>query len=98
MIYMEYKVIKKFRDKTDNRKLYKKGDSYSHDNEERIAFLIDKGFLEEKSKHPPEGDTKEESDKGIKHTGGGWYELPNGEKIQGKEEAEAALAELESGE
>lgn len=23
-----------------------------------------------------------------KHTGGGWYELSNGEKVQGKEEAE----------
>ena len=25
-----------------------------------------------------------------KHTGGGWYELSNGEKVQGKEEAEKA--------
>lgn len=27
----------------------------------------------------------------IKHTGGGWYELPNGQKVQGKEAAEEAL-------
>ena len=25
-----------------------------------------------------------------KHTGGGWYELSNGEKVQGKDEAEKA--------
>lgn len=51
---MDYKVIKSFKDKTDNKKLYKKGDSYSHSDDERIAFLIEKGFLEEKSKQPPE--------------------------------------------
>lgn len=30
-----------------------------------------------------------------KHTGGGWYELSNGEKIKGKEEANNAENELE---
>ena len=30
----------------------------------------------------------------IKHTGGGWYELPNGQKVQGKEAAEKALKEM----
>lgn len=29
---------------------------------------------------------------GLKHVGGGWYELPNGERVQGKEQAEAAHA------
>ena len=29
-----------------------------------------------------------------KHTGGGWYELSNGEKVQGKEEALEAQAQL----
>jgi hypothetical protein len=28
-----------------------------------------------------------------KHTGGGWYELSNGEKVQGKAEAEKAEKE-----
>ena len=27
----------------------------------------------------------------IKHAGGGWYELPDGSKVQGKEAAEEAL-------
>lgn len=30
-----------------------------------------------------------------KHTGGGWYELSNGEKVQGKEKAEKAEKEKE---
>ena len=37
----------------------------------------------------------EATDEFPKHTGGGWYELSNGEKVQGKTEAleaEAALA------
>jgi hypothetical protein len=31
---------------------------------------------------------------GTKHVGGGWYELPNGTRIQGKAAAEEALAAL----
>lgn len=30
----------------------------------------------------------------IKHTGGGWYELPDGSKVKGKEAAEKALKEM----
>jgi hypothetical protein len=29
------------------------------------------------------------------HVGGGYYELPNGDKVRGKEKAEEALKELE---
>lgn len=39
------KVIASFKDKY-TKKLYKKGDSYSHKDEKRIAFLVEKGFLE----------------------------------------------------
>lgn len=67
-------------------KRYKRGDSYSHKSDKRIAFLIEEGFLD-----------KEEVDPEFpKHTGGGWYELSNGEKVQGKEEA--FLAEKKIGE
>lgn len=31
----------------------------------------------------------------LKPLGGGWYELPNGERIRGREDAEAALAALD---
>ena len=30
----------------------------------------------------------------IKQTGGGWYELPDGSKVKGKESAEKALKEM----
>lgn len=46
---MTYKVIKAFFDKTDNLKPYSKGDSYSSDDQKRIDFLIDKGFLAAKA-------------------------------------------------
>lgn len=39
------RVIASFKDKF-TKKLYKVGDSYSHKDEKRIAFLIKKGFLE----------------------------------------------------
>jgi hypothetical protein len=32
--------------------------------------------------------------KQAKHVGGGWYELSNGDRVQGKEEAAAAEAAL----
>jgi len=76
----DHKVITSFRDK-ESKKVYKKGDSYTHENANRIAFLMDEGFLE-KSNNESEF---------PKHTGGGWYELSDGQKIQGKEEAIAAM-------
>ncbi|GLY09594.1 hypothetical protein [Pseudobacillus badius] len=81
----KYKVIELFRDKHTD-KLYKEGDTYSHADEARIKELMNAGYLEK--------DTVEKAE--LKHTGGGWYELPNGEKIQGKEEALAALEEIET--
>ncbi|GAA5417977.1 hypothetical protein Pryu01_03055 [Paraliobacillus ryukyuensis] len=86
---MPNKVIRAFYDKTDNRKPYSKGDTYSHSDEGRIAFLIEKGFLTEKSKQPP----KEDKSEYPKHVGGGYYELPNGDKVKGKKEAEKAMGD-----
>jgi len=79
-----HKVIRPFLDKTDNRKPYKIGDSYNHKDDDRIAFLMEKGFLEQQSKQP----TKDEF---PKHVGGGYYELPNGERIKGKDAALEAM-------
>jgi hypothetical protein len=39
------KVLKRFRDK-ESKKIYDKGDLYEHDNAERVAFLVESGFLE----------------------------------------------------
>lgn len=50
---MEYKVISSFKDKF-TKKIYKKGDSYTHKDEKRIAFLIEKGFLVKVEKTDPD--------------------------------------------
>ncbi|GEM04100.1 hypothetical protein HMI01_10880 [Halolactibacillus miurensis] len=77
---MQAKVIKDFHDKETNN-LYKKGQFYSHSDEGRVDSLIIKGFLGEKSKQPPK------EDEYPKHLGGPYYELSNGEKVKGKQEA-----------
>ncbi len=125
---MSHKVIHRFRDK-NSYQFYDKGDSYSHEDEERIAFLIEEGFLEgdqtnedpqENGKEenpvddqPPQVNeednsgekppSQEENDEGErsefpKHAGGPNFLLSNGEKVQGKEEAIKAQAELEKAE
>jgi hypothetical protein len=75
-------VIRAFIDK-NTKKPYNQGYVYESDNIERIKELQDKGFLK---------DVK--TDSYPKHTGGGWYELSNGEKVQGKDEAIAAEKKL----
>ena len=35
-------------------------------------------------------------DERLNHVGGGWYELPNGERVQGREEALRALQSIET--
>lgn len=45
-----FKVLKPFRDKTRKNKKYTKGDSYSHKDEGRIAFLLEKGFIKKENK------------------------------------------------
>lgn len=39
---------------------------------------------------PPVGETRSVD---ALHTGGGWYELPDGSKVRGRDAAEAALGE-----
>lgn len=85
-----HKVIKRFKERHQDMKIYEEGDPYTYENKERIAFLIEKGYLEKKNKHPPQAKSNPE----IKHTGGGWYELPDGKKVKGKANA---LKALESG-
>jgi hypothetical protein len=84
---MKHVVKKRFQDKF-TKKVYSKGDSYEHKDADRIAFLVEQGFLLESK--PAEGS----EDQFPKHTGGGWFELSNGEKVQGKEEAATAQKEL----
>lgn len=46
---MAHKVLYPFRDKTNNKKLIKKGETYDHTDEQRIKMLQEKGFLEKKN-------------------------------------------------
>lgn len=85
----EYLVAKAFRDK-DTEKHHAKGSLYSAD-PERIEFLQEKGFLAEEVSSAKEAEENEFP----KHTGGGYYELSNGEKVKGKEDAIAAEKELQ---
>jgi hypothetical protein len=86
---------------------YKKGEEYDLPSSLAQVFL-DEGWAEEvkESKKPgPEqnkvdsgpNENKSESDdleKELVHVGGGYYELPNGEKVKGKENALEELRAL----
>jgi hypothetical protein len=96
-----YEVIKPFRDKHTGD-LFGKGDAYLTEDEQRAKYLQEWGYLgEEVEQVQPKEDAEEieiEDENGIKHVGGGYYELPNGEKIKGKQEALAALEKMKDGE
>lgn len=79
---MKATVIKPFIDK-NTREGFEKGSKYQSENSKRIKELQEKGYLK-----------TNKTDSYPKHTGGGWYELSNGEKVQGKEEAAAAEKKL----
>lgn len=87
---MKYIVIKDFLDRFNNKKLCKVGEEHVPPNEERAQLLIDKGFIEAVD----DGNFAEEVEDGLIKLGGGYYELPNGEKVRGKEKALEALAAL----
>ncbi|KSU63649.1 hypothetical protein AS034_05220 [[Bacillus] enclensis] len=107
---MPYKVIRAFRDIEDDHRVYRKGDTFPSKgkvSKERISELsstenkVGKPLIEqlgvgsEEADQEPEGSNQSpEESEFPKHTGGPWYVLSNGEKIQGKEEAIAAEAEL----
>lgn len=63
------------------------GPDYAAMSQERRARLAENTEAGADAK----GDTDSEF---PKHTGGGWYELSNGDKVQGKEDAEKAEAKL----
>ncbi|HFK2719153.1 TPA: hypothetical protein ACG1DY_005002 [Escherichia coli] len=93
---IKYPVIRAFRDK-DTKEHYAIGSSYKSDDPERIVTLQEKRFLsvEAPEEIDSELDQNSNNDDGqeIKHVGGGYYELPNGDKVKGKEAAEKALEE-----
>ena len=62
---------------------------------ERAKQYVKHGYAEyiENAMKPKSKNEKEIPKKMPKHVGGGWYELPNGERVQGKEEAINAMQE-----
>ncbi len=82
---MAYTTLKKFNDRESGKK-FLPGQPFHSDTQERIELLLDQGFI---------GVVEEDDDGPLKHVGAGWYELPNGERVRGKEKAEEALEALQ---
>ncbi|MGF2617737.1 hypothetical protein FZC84_11925 [Rossellomorea vietnamensis] len=106
---MPYKVIRAFRDKEDDGRTYSRNDIFPAHGEVSIERFNELSGPENDAGYPlikeigavqkPSEDPKDEGGQGVefpKHTGGGWYELSNGERVQGKEDALAAEAELKN--
>lgn len=88
-----YRVIADFKDLEDNKYLYKVGKPFPREgievSERRLAILSTDQNAAKKVLIE-----KVEDEVFPKHTGGGYYELSNGEKVKGKEAAEKAENEL----
>lgn len=69
--------------------LFGVGSTYYTEDPERAKYLQDWGYLGE------EVEEEAKEDDQIKHVGGGYYELPNCEKVKGKENAFDALKDLQ---
>lgn len=93
------KVVNPFKEIEHNGHIYKAGDTYPAEGhvatEKRVQFLTQthprykKIYLSDV--------VKSEKNKSLhvpKHVGGGWYELSNGDKVQGKDEAMEAESAL----
>lgn len=89
---MKAKVLEIFYDKEES-KVRKVGEIFEL-SKDRYDYIISKNEnLIECVEESEETEDETESEF-PKHTGGGWYELSNGEKVQGKEEAIQAESEL----
>ncbi len=88
----DYTVVKTFTCKL-SKKRYNPGETYSTADPERAQLLIRKKRI----KSLPELKTRDDAPvtaKNLKHVGGGNYELPNGDRVKGKEAAASALTEF----
>uniref|UniRef100_A0A7U4DJX0 Uncharacterized protein n=1 Tax=Geobacillus sp. (strain Y4.1MC1) TaxID=581103 RepID=A0A7U4DJX0_GEOS0 len=93
-------MIKPFRDKYTGD-LFGKGTEYFTEDAKRAKYLQEWGYIgkeieKESDEEIENGNEVDEDD--IKHIGGGYYELPNGEKVKGKQNAIAELEKLKDGE
>mgnify|MGYP006865371900 CR=1 FL=1 len=88
-----YPVIKNFADKEDAKRSYQENAWYPRfgfeASTERVEELQDLGYIGVNEEHAAK------DEEFPRHTGGGYYELSNGEKVQGKEDAEKAEEALQ---
>lgn len=98
----KYKVIAEFNDWELGR-VRSVGETMEPD-DERAEMLISKGVVkalregEGSADNTDNTDGTDGTDGELVHLGGGFYQLPNGEKVRGKEKALEALAQLKAGE
>src|SRR5690625_7837542 len=92
-----YEVFKDFKDLEDKGHIYRAGDSYpregSSPTDERIESLASEN--NKRKEALIQVIEAEEQERLPKHTGGGYYEQSNGEKVQGKAKATAAEQALQ---
>lgn len=81
---LEAKVIHGFKCK-HTKKVFKTGDTYRYPDEARMIELAN--LPTPRVEWPP----KHKAPAEPKHVGGGWYELPGGRRVQGKQAALEAL-------
>jgi hypothetical protein len=75
-------------------KLYEPPEVKTVERPEPLKEEKDEELTADESSEEQNAQQEDPQDEGIKHVGGGWYLLPNGEKVQGKDEALAELAKL----
>lgn len=102
------RVVNPFQALEHNNHMYKAGDTYPAEGfqaeEERVYFLTGvhpeykKIYLADVVIHEEPKSNEQKPSEFPKSTGGGWYTLSNGEKVQGKDEAIEAENALQSGE
>lgn len=100
---MAYVVIKPFKDKEDHGREYERKDLYPAHAEVSADRLMELSGLDNDAGYPlikeisatdiPQENLKNESEF-PKHTGGGWYELSNGKRVKGKDDALEAELDL----
>jgi len=102
------KVVNPFKANEHNGHFYKAGETYPAEgfsaDEERVYFLTGvhpkykKVYLAEVVINEQEQKTEQKTEQldYPKHTGGGYYELSNGDKVKGKDEAIEAENALKS--
>lgn len=88
----KYQVKTEFIEKYHDNRYYAVDSEYESGDDERVDYLQQLGFLGDEVTTDVDGDGLDDR---LKHVGGGYYELPNGDKVRGKEKATEALQAID---